>query len=148
MHELVPQVLERIATRIVALGLQAQPALGTALGGGEAVFYPDWPRLDLSSEVELAELFRSVTTQGPPLLRAPGQGPPDELSSAGPARIVADVNHRLDLAVDELLRQPISPLYLPYISPISPLPLHLPYISPISGSRSPSSHASRPSGAH
>jgi len=92
MHELVPQVLERIATRIVALGLQAQPAVETALGGGDAVFYPDWPRLDLSSEVELAELYRSVTLSRSVTL-TPWAG---ELSSAGPARIVADVSHRLD----------------------------------------------------
>ena len=80
MHEVVPQVLERLATRIVAFALA--PRLMAADGRT--------PTLDLSSEVELAELFRSVTTT-PELSPAPV-----EISSAGPARIVADVSHRLD----------------------------------------------------
>ena len=78
MHELAPQVLERLATRIVAFALS--PRLMAADGRT--------PTLDLSSEVELAELFRSVTTTS--------ELSPAEISSAGPARIVADVNHRLD----------------------------------------------------
>ena len=159
MHELVPQLLERLATRMVALGLDA--------AGGLRGPSPDLPTLDLSSEAELAGLFRSVTL-------TPTHGPPagiSSISSSGPARIAADVNHRLDRtrtrtrtrSLPRSLPRTLSRTltrtrarstagstsrwtscsgslyvpYLPHISPISPpyfpiSPPYLPHISPTS----------------
>ena len=88
MRLLVPSIFDSIAAKIVSLSyLRSSQAIldGGSLHGGSQV-----EALDLSSEIVQADLI--VEADLTYLLDGNGEVP-------APHRIVADVNHRVDLAV-------------------------------------------------